>query len=109
MLLFYNISVYFVIQTFQKCYHVCIQPYAGIAVLGCWLDDRSSIPGKGKRFPLLTVPRSAHELTQNPIQWVPGALSLRLKRPVHEACHTLPSSSKVKNVELCFMEVCLSN
>jgi hypothetical protein len=34
--------------------------------------------------------------TQPPIQWVPGALSLRVKRPGCEADHSPPSSAKVK-------------
>jgi hypothetical protein len=32
-----------------------------------------------------------------PIQWVPGALSVGVKRPVREAEHTPPSSGEVKN------------
>jgi hypothetical protein len=35
--------------------------------------------------------------TQPPIQWVPGALSLGVKRLGHEADHSSPSSSEVKN------------
>jgi hypothetical protein len=31
------------------------------------------------------------------IQWVPGVLSLGVKRPGHEADHSRPSSAKVKN------------
>jgi hypothetical protein len=39
--------------------------------------------------------------TQPPIQWVPGALSPRAKRPGREADHSLPSSAEVKEcVEL---------
>jgi hypothetical protein len=34
--------------------------------------------------------------TQPPIQWVPGALSLGVKRPEREADHTPPSSAEVK-------------
>jgi hypothetical protein len=34
--------------------------------------------------------------TQPPIQWVPGALSLGIKRPGREADHSPPSSAKVK-------------
>jgi len=30
--------------------------------------------------------------TQSPTQWVPGALSLGVKRPGHEADHSPPSS-----------------
>jgi hypothetical protein len=35
--------------------------------------------------------------TQPAIQWVPGALSLEVKRPGREADHSPPSSAKVKN------------
>jgi hypothetical protein len=39
--------------------------------------------------------------TQPPIQWVPGALYLGVKRPVREADHSPPSSAEVKEwVEL---------
>jgi hypothetical protein len=38
-----------------------------------------------------------HFNLQPPIQWVPGALSLGVKRPGSEADHTLPYSAKVKN------------
>jgi hypothetical protein len=39
--------------------------------------------------------------TQPPIQWVPGALSLGVKRPRREAEHSPPSSAEVKGwVEL---------
>jgi hypothetical protein len=35
--------------------------------------------------------------TQPPIKWVPGALSLGVKRPGREADHSPPSSAEVKN------------
>jgi hypothetical protein len=35
--------------------------------------------------------------TQPPIQWVPGALSKRIKRPLLEAYHSRPSIAEVKN------------
>jgi hypothetical protein len=35
------------------------------------------------------------------IQWVPGALSLGLKRPGREADHSPPSSAEVKNAWSC--------
>jgi hypothetical protein len=35
--------------------------------------------------------------TQPPVQWVPGALSLVVKRPGREADHSHPSSVEVKN------------
>jgi hypothetical protein len=34
--------------------------------------------------------------TQSPIKWVPGALSLGVKRPGREADHSPPSSAEVK-------------
>jgi hypothetical protein len=47
-------------------------------------------------FPFTTASRTALGPTQPPIQWVPGALSLRVKRPGREADHSLPSSAEVK-------------
>jgi hypothetical protein len=41
--------------------------------------------------------RTALGSTQPPIQWVPGALSLGVKWPGHEANHSPPSSSEAKN------------
>jgi hypothetical protein len=35
--------------------------------------------------------------TQCPIQWVPGALPLGVKRPGHETDHSPPSRADVKN------------
>jgi hypothetical protein len=35
--------------------------------------------------------------TQPPIQWVPGALSIGVEWPGHEAVHSPQSSAKVKN------------
>jgi hypothetical protein len=41
--------------------------------------------------------------TQPPIHWIPGALSLGVKRPGREADHSPPSSAKVKEcMELYF-------
>jgi hypothetical protein len=44
-----------------------------------------------------TVSRPALGPTQSPIQWVPGALSLGVKRPGREADHSPPSSAEVNN------------
>jgi hypothetical protein len=66
-----------------------------IGVLG--FDSR---PGLGI-FLFTTASRTALEPTQPPIQWVPGALSLGVKRPGREADHSHPSSTEVKEwVEL---------
>jgi hypothetical protein len=48
-----------------------------------------------------TASRPALGPTQSPIQWVPGALSLGVKRQGREADHSPPSSAEVKErVEL---------
>jgi hypothetical protein len=48
-------------------------------------------------FRCVTASRTALGPTQHPIQWVPGALSLSVKRPGREADHSPPSSTEVKN------------
>jgi hypothetical protein len=53
--------------------------------MGHW--GRSSSPGKVKNFLFSKSSRSALGSTQPPIQWVPGVLSLGLKRQAREADH----------------------
>jgi hypothetical protein len=48
-------------------------------------------------FLFTTASRPSLGPTQPPIQWVPGALSLGVKRPGGEADHSIPSSAEVKN------------
>jgi hypothetical protein len=48
-------------------------------------------------FLFTTASRTALGLTQPPIQWVPGALSLRVKRPGRESDHSPLSSAEIKN------------
>jgi hypothetical protein len=48
-------------------------------------------------FLFTTASRTALGLTQPPIQWVRGALSLGAKWPGHEADNSPPSSPEVKN------------
>jgi hypothetical protein len=55
-------------------------------------------PGRGKIFLLSTLPTQVLGPTQHPIQWVPGALSPRIKQLRHEADHLNPTSAKVKNM-----------
>jgi hypothetical protein len=43
------------------------------------------------------VSRPALGPTKPPIQWIPGALSVGVKRPGREADHSLPSSAEFKN------------
>jgi hypothetical protein len=66
-------------------------------------DDRLPVPsyyiprqGLGI-FLFTTASRPARGSTQPPIQWVPGALSLGLKRPWREADHSPPSNTEIKN------------
>jgi hypothetical protein len=65
-------------------------------------------------FITTTVSRTALGPTQPPIHWVPGALSLGIKRPGCEADHSPPSSAEDKNErsytsspQYVFMEWCL--
>jgi hypothetical protein len=67
----------------------------GIA-LGYGLDDRGS---RGLGIFFTTVSRTALGPTQPPIQWVPGALSLGVKRPGRETDHSPPSSAEVKECQ----------
>jgi hypothetical protein len=63
---------------------------------GYGLDDRGSrvrfSAGLGI-FLLTTASRMALVPTQPPIQWIPGALSLGVKRPECEADHSSPFSA----------------
>jgi hypothetical protein len=61
-----------------------------IGVLG--FDSRRGLG----TFLLTTASRTALGPTQPPVQWVPGALSLGIKRPGREADHSPPSSAEVK-------------
>jgi hypothetical protein len=68
----------------------------GIAT-GLGLDDRGSIPSRGKIFLISTASRPALGPTQSPIQWILGAISLGEKRPGSEADYSFPSSVEDKN------------
>jgi hypothetical protein len=66
--------------------------------LGYGLDNQGFESREGLGIvSFTTVSRPALEPTQPPIQWVPGALSLGVKRPECEADHSPPSSDEVKN------------
>jgi hypothetical protein len=72
---------------------------SAVIVLGYGLDDRGFESRQGLGILLLTTAsRLALGPTQPPIQRVPGALSLGVKRPGSEADHSPPSSAEVKNV-----------
>jgi hypothetical protein len=55
-------------------------------------------PDRGKIFLLSTSSRPVLEPTKLFIQWIPEALSQRIKWPGQEADHSLPTSVKVKNM-----------
>jgi hypothetical protein len=62
-----------------------------------WYDHLNSIWWRAQIMKLLpTASRKVLGTTQPPIQWVLGALSLRVKRPGREADNSLPSSAEVK-------------
>jgi hypothetical protein len=51
---------------------------------------------RSNSFLFTTASRTALGPTQPPIQWMPGALSLGVKRPGREADHSPPSSVEIK-------------
>jgi hypothetical protein len=68
----------------------------GVA-LGYGLDDRGSrvrFSAELGIFLFITASRTALGPIQPPIQWVPGALSLKVKRPEREADHSHPYSAE---------------
>jgi hypothetical protein len=71
-------------------------------VLGYGLDDWGFDSRQGLGiFLFTTASQPTLGPTQPPIQWVPGTLSLGVKRPRSEADHSPPSSGEVKEcVEL---------
>jgi hypothetical protein len=62
--------------------------------MGYGLDGRGSIPCGNKVF---FSSLSLLGPNQPPIQWVPGAVSSRVKRQGRKANHSLPNSAKIKN------------
>jgi hypothetical protein len=72
--------------------------YLSDVALGYGLDDRGFESRHVVRISLFTTAsRTSLGPTQPPIQWVPGALSLGVKRQEREADHSPPSSAEVKN------------
>jgi hypothetical protein len=91
-------------------FNILVSDWRGVIsvciALGYVLDDRGSrvrFPAGAGNFLFTTASRTALGPTQPHIQWVPGALSLGIKRPGREANHSSPSNAEVKEwVELYF-------
>jgi hypothetical protein len=60
--------------------------------------SRSSSPGRAKNFHFSMSSRPTLASNQPPIQWVPGVLSPRVKRPALETDHSPPTSAEVKKM-----------
>jgi hypothetical protein len=58
-----------------------------------WFESRQELG----IFLFTTASRLALGPNQPPIQWVPGAISLGVRRPRRESDHSPPSSAEVKN------------
>jgi hypothetical protein len=86
-----------------KCTVVYVFNSVSIAT-GYRLDDRMigvRLPVQARNFSLWHHVQTGSGATQPPIQWVPGVLSVGVKRPGCKADHTPPSSAEVKEwVEL---------
>jgi hypothetical protein len=62
------------------------------------LDDRISVPSRGKGlFLLASVSRPAVRPNWLPVQWVPDVVSQSKVRPGRDADHLAASSAEVKN------------
>jgi hypothetical protein len=72
----------------------------GIAT-GYGLGDREvgvRVPVGSRIFSSVRRPDRLWGSLKPPIQWVPGALTLGVKRPGHEADHSPPLSAEVKKI-----------
>jgi hypothetical protein len=87
---------------FKTCCNIFVRiieepgQFSSIA-LGYGLDNRGFDSRQGLGVLLIAASRPALRPTQSPIQWVPGAPYLGVKRPGREADHLTPSSAEVKN------------
>jgi hypothetical protein len=77
----------------------CEEPgYFNGTALGYRLDDGGFQSRKGLEiFLFTTASRPVLRPYQPPIQWIPGDLSLGIKRPRRETDHSPPSGAEVKN------------
>jgi hypothetical protein len=88
-------SLRFLLDLVSYCFSRSWDNSVGVA-MGCVIDGRVSIRGEGKIFLFSITSRPALGSTQPLVQWVPGAVSLGVKRPSREAGHLPTSSAEVK-------------
>jgi hypothetical protein len=70
--------------------------YSDLAT-GYGLDESQ----QGPEFSLLHIAQTGSGPTQPPIQWVPDAFSLGIKRPRREADHSPSTSAEVRKTCIC--------
>jgi hypothetical protein len=82
------------------CIYICVYIYVCIYIYIFYgLNKRGFESRQGLGiFLFTTVSRPALGPIKPPIHWVPGALSVGVKRPGREGDHSPPSSTEVKNV-----------
>jgi hypothetical protein len=68
--------------------------------MGYRLEGPGLIPGRGKFFVFSAASRPVLGASQSHTEWVPGDISLGVKRQKHEADHSPPCSEKVRNSKL---------
>jgi hypothetical protein len=85
-------------QIKKKIVSIGIYKQYGEWILAGRQSGRSSSPGRVKNFLFSMSSRPALGFTQSTIQWVLGALSPGVKRPVREANHSSPASAEVKKI-----------
>jgi hypothetical protein len=72
-----------------------------VLVICYGLDDRDSIPGKGRKFSLRHHIQAGSGVHPASYPMNIGGLSTEIKRPGREAIYSPPSSAEVKNAWLC--------
>jgi hypothetical protein len=104
------------VQGLQNIPYLKRSRYSSVGAVAKLRVERSGFDSQqGLRiFLFITMSKPALEPTQSPIQLVPGALSLRVKRPELKADHLPPPSAEVKNAwsyistpQYAFMAWCL--
>jgi hypothetical protein len=102
--MYLHTDICYTMQVLNKRCHWCLQRINAAhydisvsIVTGYRLDGPGSIPARGKISLFSISSRATLGPTQSPIQWIPGVLSSRIKRPEREADYSPPSSVEVEN------------